>query len=165
MITMGFFLKTKKIPHWLVVEQCSVTVAYKSEALALTLESVVRPPPPGELKHLWLPLRVSLKPWCSSASLTHRLFSPLILPYSHYHIIFGHFQLHLSLSFPTQEPALQPQVPINRSSAVHNFKGHGSSALDTQELNTNHFPADRQVMRGGSSGYRYVNYAGFLINL
>lgn len=39
------FLKKQKIPHWLVVEQCSVTVTYKSVALALTLESLVHPHP------------------------------------------------------------------------------------------------------------------------
>lgn len=37
---------SKKIPHWLVVEQCSVNVTYKSVALALTLPSVVNGPSP-----------------------------------------------------------------------------------------------------------------------
>lgn len=36
--------------------------------------------------------------------------------------------------------------------------------LDAQELNINHFPADRQVMLGGHSDYRYVDHTAFLIN-
>lgn len=147
-----------------MVEQCSVTVTYKSVALALTLESLVRPPSPGELMHLGSHWRCLSSPgvpqglWLTDTP-------PLILPYFHHCIIFGYFQLHLSLSFPTQELALQPQVPINRSSAVHIFKGPAASASDTQDLNTNHFPSDRQVMYGGCSGYRYVTYAGLLVNL
>lgn len=40
-----FSLKKKTKTHWLVVEQCSVTVTHTSVALALTLESMVRPHP------------------------------------------------------------------------------------------------------------------------
>lgn len=47
---------------------------------------------------------------------------------------------------------------------MHIFKGHGTSALDIQ-LNTIHFPADRKIMLGSCSSYRYVNYAGFLLTL
>lgn len=128
--TGSFFLK--KISHWLVVEQCSITVIYKSVALALTLESMLCPLLPGELKHLWLPLSV-LAAQSSSASLTHTLFSLNSALFSH------HLQSRPAASFPflpSQELALQPQVPINRNCAVHIFKGHSASALATKELNT-----------------------------
>lgn len=108
-------------------------------------------PPSPELKHLgshWRCLSTPGAPqglWLTDTP-------PLILPYFHHGITFGYFQLHLPLSFPTQELARQPQVPINRSSAVPIFKGPAASASDSQELNTNHLPADRQVIYGGCSG-------------
>lgn len=128
----------KKITYWLVVEQCSVIVAYKSMALAPPW--VVSCPPHGELKPL-APTESILAAPARSLHLAHGLFSPFILPYSH-HITSGHFQ-HLFPFLPSSGASSAATGP-HRGHAVVTFKRHGTSASDTYELNTNHFPADRQ---------------------
>lgn len=93
-----------------MAEQCTVTVTYKLVALAQTW--VVSLP---REQYLWVPMSILTAP---AVSLATAFFSPFILPYSH----ISTFSCIFSLSFPTQEPAQQPQVPINRGHAVHYFQ-------------------------------------------
>lgn len=100
MIATGeIFSLEKKKNHWLVVEQCNITVTNRW-LWASPLRRAQAPLAPREPVQ---PLRPSFCP------------VPTTSPH--------HFQLYFSLCFLTQEPAVQPQVPINKGHTMCIFKG------------------------------------------
>lgn len=137
-----------------MAEQCSVvTVTYKSVALAPTCKW--RAALPTENSSTLAPLRASMQaqPSASLANSLYSLYSALFPPH------------HLpslpatSFSFPSQ---LRSQVLTEAMSAYFQRTWCLSFGHTTQY---NSFSCWQKIMLGSCSGYRYVNYAGFLLTL
>lgn len=135
-----------------MAEQCSVvTVTYKSVALAPTCKW--RAALPTENASTLAPLRASMQaqPSASLANSLYPLYSALFPPPHHLQSLPA-----TSFSFPSQ---LRSQVLTEAMNAYFQRTWYLSFGHTTQY---NSFSCWQKIMPGSCSGYRYVNYAGFV---